>query len=168
MHGSPSAFSLRPHWRRSIALPSTTSRSCCALPFSSPATLAGSASAFHAALNYTQYDFMGHAPSQPMAAYAPPPSGPVSDPDAVWARTLVDRPGALAQLEFAYRQSQVRDNRLGHALPLLLVDERVREPVRRLQSRLADIESQIEARNLDRLLPYPYLLPSRLTASIHI
>lgn len=126
-------------------------------------------SAFHAALNYTQADFMGWVPNMPASAHAPPlvPGDPASAEEA-WAAVLPAHALAQKQLAFMWQQSQVRDNRLGDYPRSHFADARVAEPLALFRSRLDEADRCIAARDAERLLPYPYLRPSLLTASIHI
>lgn len=125
-------------------------------------------SAHHAALNYTQADFMGWTPNMPTAAYAPPPTASGGDRDAAWSRALPAHGLASAQLEFMWQQSQIRDDRLGQYPAGHFADPRVAPLLARFQTALDHAEAEIAEREATRLLPYPYLRPSLLTASIHI
>lgn len=125
-------------------------------------------SAHHAALNYTQADFMGWTPNMPTAAFAPPPTGPIADRDAAWSAVLPAHGLAAAQLEFMWQQSQIRDDRLGEYPPGHFEDGRVTAILDRFREALASADAVIAERDRTRFLPYPYLRPSLLTASIHI
>ena len=126
------------------------------------------ASVLHASLNYTQGDFLGWCPNAPTAAYAPPPAaGSALDEDA-WPAVLPRHALAEKQLEFMVQQSQVRDDRLGDYPAGHFRDPRVVEPLSRFRASLDGIARDIESRQAARLLPYPYLSPTLLTASIHI
>lgn len=125
-------------------------------------------SAHHAALNYTQADFFGWAPNAPTAAFAPPPAAPGGDRSAAWQAVLPAHGLAAAQLAFMWQQSQIRDDRLGQYPREHFTDPRVAPLLARLQATLADADAVIAERDARRLLPYPYLRPSLLTASIHI
>ncbi len=128
-----------------------------------------SASARHAALNYSQADFMGWAPNMPTAGYAPAPTRDAAgDEAAAWSRMLAHQGLTAKQLDFMWQQSQIRDDRLGHYPLRHFADPRVEAPLARFQSALDDAQRVIEERERTRLLPYPYLLPKNLTASIHI
>ena len=128
------------------------------------------ASAQHAALNYPQLEMMAYAPGMPAAGYAPAPASAVGLPDAgaAWARFLPPRALAADQLDFFYQQSKVRENRLGHYPPGHFHDPRVTPLVEGLAAALSRAEETIAARNPARFMPYPWLLPSRIPASIHI
>lgn len=126
-------------------------------------------SAHHAALNYTQADFMGWAPNMPTAAFSPPPRGvELDDPSAAWSAALPPHGLASAQLEFMWQQSQIRDDRLGHYPAGHFADPRVAPLLERFQETLASADAVIAEQDTSRFLPYPYLRPSLLTASIHI
>jgi arachidonate 15-lipoxygenase len=127
------------------------------------------ASAGHAALNYAQADFMGWAPNMPTASYAAAPtSRDATDASSAWAAMLAPQGIASKQLEFMWQQSQIRDDRLGHYPLGHFADPRVEAPLARFRAALEDAASVIEQREATRLLPYPYLAPKNLTASIHI
>ena len=132
------------------------------------AWLVFTASAQHAALNYPQLEMMAYAPNMPAAGYAPAPEGPLLDAAVAWARFLPRRSLAADQLDFFYQQSLVRENRLGHYRDGHFRDPRVTPLVERLAADLAQAEDTIDARNRARFMPYPWLLPSRIPASIHI
>jgi arachidonate 15-lipoxygenase len=128
------------------------------------------ASAQHAAFNYTQYAFMGYAPNMPAAGYAPPPGGLPgdADPDRAWASVLPSPSLAEGQLEFFYQQSNVRNNRLGAYPRGHFDDPGVAPLLERFTGQLGEAERAIAARDAGRILSYPWLLPSNITASIHI
>jgi arachidonate 15-lipoxygenase len=119
-----------------------------------------SASAQHAALNYSQFDFMGDCANMPSAAYAPP--------TASLAERLPPWDRCCEGMEFYFQQSRVRDDRLGHYPFRHFADPRVGDVLERFQQQLDHAQGVITARNATRPLPYPYLLPDTLTASIHI
>lgn len=128
-----------------------------------------SASAQHAALNYPQFETMAYAPNMPAAGYAPAPArDPALDADAAWARMLPPVSLAADQLDFFYQQSNVRENRLGRYPHGHFADPRVAPLATRLERELAAAEDTIAERNRARFMPYPWLLPSNITASIHI
>ncbi len=115
------------------------------------------ASVFHAAVNYAQEDFMGWVPNMPAASYVEPPSA-----------ALPSRGKILQQVGFMTQQSRIRDNRLGDYPPGHFRDDRVQPLLEHFQRRLLDASHRIAGRQHGRFLPYPYLDPSRLTASVHV
>jgi arachidonate 15-lipoxygenase len=115
------------------------------------------ASVFHAAVNYTQEDFMSWVPNMPAAAYGSPAS-------PRWP----SRGRILQQVTFMTQQSRIRDNRLGDYPSGHFRDDRVRPLLENFQRRLLDASHRIAGRQHGRFLSYPYLDPARLTASIHI
>jgi len=126
-------------------------------------------SAQHAALNYSQFEMMGYAPNMAAAGYAPAPGrDPSLDARAAWARLLPSPALAADQLDFFYQQSMVRQSELGRYRPGHFLDPRVAPLLVRLTRQLGAAESTIADRNVARFMPYPWLLPSRIPASIHI
>lgn len=125
------------------------------------------ASTYHAAINYSGYDAMGFVANMPMAQYAPPPR----TKDHAWEDFLAmlpPRDEMYRQFDDVYVVGSVRANRLGHYPAHHFADRRVRPLVLEFQQALEQIEFDIEVRNVDRLAPYEVLLPSRVTASLHI
>lgn len=127
-----------------------------------------STSARHAALNYTQADFMGFVPNMPTAAFAPPPTASGGDRESAWSAALPPHGLAAAQLEFMWQQSQIRDDRLGDYPAGHFTDPRVAPLLARFRAALDEADARIAERDRARIVPYPYLRPSLLTASIHI
>jgi arachidonate 15-lipoxygenase len=127
-------------------------------------------SAHHASLNYTQADFMGWAPNMPTAAFAPPPTDATrtSDRTKAWSKALPPHGLASAQLEFMWQQTQIKDDRLGDYPAGHFADPRIAPMLARFRAALDDADRVIAERDTSRFLPYPYLRPSLLTASIHI
>ncbi len=127
------------------------------------------ASVHHASVNYSQFDMMGFAPNMPASAYAAGPiAGVALESKAAWGAMLPSPKLAADQLDFFYQQSNVRVNRLGDYPRDAFTDPRVGPLVADFGARLADAERLIDARNEARFQPYPWLVPSRITASIHI
>lgn len=126
------------------------------------------ATAFHAAINYSCYDSMGFPPNQPTAAYGPGPS-PHRDPTE--ADLLAMMPPlhlALRMMEFTYQLKVMRHNRLGDYPEWHFMDARVKPILSRFVRTLREIEGATAARDAGRPISYPYLLPSVITASIHV
>jgi len=153
------------------------------------------ASAQHAAVNFPQYQIMSYVPNMPLAAYQPAPTKKDGYTEQDLLAMLPPLDMAHMQLSLGYQLGSINYTRLGvygdldttPAAPDLAdrvlttlekaVDEvsgrrhfddpRVAEPLGRFQAALAGIESTIEDRNTARP-PYPFLLPSRVPASINI
>ena len=124
-------------------------------------------SVFHASVNYTQADFMGWTPNQPTGMYGSP-QGPFASDDEAFQALLPPLAISEKQLAFMWQQSQVRDNVLGQYPREHFQDSRVLPALERFQYDLLVAQHTIESRQARRPLPYPYLSPATLTASIHI
>ena len=120
----------------------------------------------HAAVNFSQFDYVGYTPNAPLALYSRPDTAssvqqllPAADQD-------------LAQMELSFALSGIRWGTLGSAELMQFVDAGDRQTLAQFQSDLAAIELKINARNQQRLaesgVEYPYLLPSRIPNSINI
>ncbi|MEM9454860.1 MAG: lipoxygenase family protein [Myxococcota bacterium] len=131
-------------------------------------TIIFTASAQHAAVNFSQYDAMGYLPNLPGAQYGPPPTMQTPDTEAAYLEILPPLRRALIQFDIAYQLSHVRDNPLGDYPWLHFRDRRVIPLLKRFEDRLEVIENDTRERDRGRFLKYPYLYPSNITASIHI
>ncbi len=120
----------------------------------------------HSVINYGQYDTMAFAPHYPTALYGQLPG---EGPDADAALELMYMPADVArqQFNFFYEQSQLQENQLGRYAPGAFVDPRVGDLVREFQRDLEGLEARFTERNRARLLPFPWILPSAIRASIH-
>ncbi len=123
---------------------------------------------YHAAINDSSIDWVSWVPNLPTAGYAPIPDlrAPVREAD--WLAMLPPPAIGYEALDSVYTVAQLRLNRLGRYPAGHFTDPQVLALVRRFQARLEAIEGTIAARNRGpRPLPYPYLLPSQVTASIN-
>lgn len=120
----------------------------------------------HAAVNFPQYPFMGYVPAIPAGLYAPPPTLDTPDAEASLLAALPPVDQAVLQIYTVYQLSAIRLAPLGAYPPFS--DERVGAPLADFRERLAALEQAIEAREGRRPMPYPYLLPSLVPASIII
>jgi arachidonate 15-lipoxygenase len=124
------------------------------------------ASVHHASVNFPQYPFMGYVPNMPGALYAPPPTLATPDTEQSLIDALPPLDAAVLQMYTVWQLSTVRSNRLGDYKNL--TDPRVSGALAALRTRLSHIERDVLAREPGRPLPYRYLLPSTLPASIII
>lgn len=120
----------------------------------------------HSVINYGQYDTLAFAPHAPMALYGPLP-GAGDDADAALDAMYMPAGVARKQFNFFFEQSQLHENTLGDYPPGTFLDPRVDEALRAFQRELADLEARFTERNHSRLLPFPWILPSAIRASIH-
>lgn len=131
-------------------------------------TIIFTASAQHAAVNFSQYDAMGYLPNLPGAQYGPPPTMQTPNTQAAYLEILPPLRRALTQFDIAYQLSHLRDNTLGDYPWLHFRDRRVIRLLKRFEDRLDRVDNDTRERDRGRLLKYPYLYPSNITASIHI
>jgi arachidonate 15-lipoxygenase len=122
----------------------------------------------HAAQHYSEMYYYRYAPAFPAAAYGPPPWQQERPTEARFRNTVP--PIEPASLQFTYSQfGDFRFDRFGDysAYPLARV-RGAAAPIRQLQDDLQVIEHTIERRLSGRLIPYDFLLPSRVPNSINI
>lgn len=121
------------------------------------------ASAFHATINYTLYDFT-YAPNGPTSAFGEGPTG--QDDEAAWLRMLPPWDIAYEVIQI-YWSLQLRLNRLGEYKGAFH-DPRV-EPLRAaFAEELAGLDAEIDLRNQDRPWEYVFSKPELITESIHV
>jgi arachidonate 15-lipoxygenase len=125
------------------------------------------ASGQHAAVNFTQYPYMGVVPNMVGAMWSEWPPKDLAHDDT-FASLLPPYNLALLQLHTVYQLSSVRVNHLGHYGLAHFLDSRVHAPLSAFQGELADIEKVLEERDPRRYLSYPHLFPSNIPQSIHI
>ena len=75
---------------------------------------------------------------------------------------------ARLQVAFLYILGSVYYTRLGEYREGWFADPRVAPLSAAFQARLSEIEDTIHARNLERVMPYTTLLPSRIPQSTNI
>jgi arachidonate 15-lipoxygenase len=131
-------------------------------------TLVFIATAQHSALNFSQYDHMSYAPNMGGALYAPVPTMSTPNTQAAYMALLTPRKVAVSSASFVYLLSNVRTSRLGEYAPGTFIDPNVQPVLARFQDRLIQLEEENKARDLKRLLSYPYLRPSQVLQSISI
>lgn len=120
----------------------------------------------HAAVNFSQFDYVGYTPNAPLALYSRP------DTASSLPQLLPTADQDLAQMELSFALSGIRWGTLGSSELMQFVDAGDRQALAQFQADLAAIEVKINARNQQRLaesgVEYPYLLPSRIPNSINI
>ena len=122
----------------------------------------------HAAVNFPQKDLMSYVPNMPLAAYRPPPAKTDDLTEADYIAMLPPIDAAYMQLDTGYLLGGVHHTRLGHYGAKYFSDPRLTPALTRFQNRLAEIETEIAARNLSRPIEYHYLLPSQIPQSVNI
>lgn len=120
----------------------------------------------HAAVNFSQFDYVGYPPNTPMALYSQPETNlPLEE-------FLPPPEQDLAQMELAFALSGIRWSCLGESRWMDFKHGGDRQLLQGFQQELAAVERQINSHNLQRIarwgVEYPYLLPSRIPNSINI
>ena len=120
----------------------------------------------HAAVNFSQFDYLGYVPNAPMSGYSRP------DMPSPMEKLLPPAEQDLTQMEVTFALNGISWGRLGSSELIPFLDKGDRLVLEQFQNKLVEIEHQINARNQRRLLntgiEYPYLLPSRIPNSINI
>jgi arachidonate 15-lipoxygenase len=122
---------------------------------------------FHAAFNYTSFDFFGFAPNMQAAAFGPGPDTAEASEEALRAM-WPPYAAAYQGMHLFYTIFRVQLNRIGHYPEGHFQDPRVAPLEAALRRELDEAEATIVARDGERLVPYPYLRPSRVSLSIHV
>ncbi|MGI0487621.1 lipoxygenase family protein [Pantanalinema rosaneae CENA516] len=120
----------------------------------------------HAAVNFSQFDYVGYPPNAPLAAYCRPDSCPS-------VKDLLPPPAQdLGQIELSFALSGIRWGTLGSSELIRFADRGDQQILAQFQAELTEIERTIHARNQQRVantgVAYPYLLPSCIPNSINI
>ncbi|MFK0202446.1 lipoxygenase family protein [Streptomyces lavendulae] len=121
----------------------------------------------HAAVNFSQRDWMSFLPAAPMFGCTPEPTGS-GHSEQDWMANLPPADVALLSAGAATLLTAARTTRLGdYGLDFALFPAAA-AAARRFGTALRDAETTIEGRNAARGRPYPYLLPSQVPSSISI
>ncbi len=120
----------------------------------------------HAAVNFSQFDYVGYPANAPLAAYSPP------DVCTAVSNLLPPLEKQLGQMELTLALSGIRWGTLGSLAQINFTNPGDRAVLRQFQDELNRSEQKISDRNRRRQLTwgvdYPYLLPSRIPNSINI
>lgn len=133
------------------------------------------ASAQHAAVNFTQPDWLRYLPSISASLAEKKPRSPNDTHSSIdWLKMIPDTDKALLKFVIYSLLGGVQYGRLGEykenggdgesTLDLSYVGPQLKK----FQEKLVEIESIIKQRNLSRSEPYTYLLPSKIPASTNI
>lgn len=127
------------------------------------------ASAQHAAVNFTQKDFSGYIPNMPAAGYTPAPTNK-DKTEQDWFNLLPPVDMADSQVNLMQLLSGVNYTTLGEYGWSYFGDIKLIEPLSKFKSRLKKIEAEITDRNnsVGEERVYKYLLPSKIPQSINI
>lgn len=120
----------------------------------------------HAAVNFSQFDYVGYVPNAPLSLYGRP------DTPATANDLLPNAEAELGQLELTFALSGVHYGQLGSSDLINFTDRGDRQVLEQFQAELREIESKIKTRNQQRFsdygVAYPYLLPTQIPNSINI
>lgn len=120
----------------------------------------------HAAVNFSQSEWMSFLPSAPLAGFTPEPTG-TGHTEQDWLDNLPPADVALLQAGVGFTLAAVHNNPLGdYGLDFALT--RAAPAAGRFALTLAGVELEIRNRNKHRARPYTYLLPSQIPKSISI
>jgi arachidonate 15-lipoxygenase len=122
----------------------------------------------HAAVNYSQYDYLAFCANIPLAGYqSPPKASEEVDMDYI-LRLLPPQAQATYQLEIMHTLTAFQFNRFGYPSRNDFPDQRTYPILAVFQAKLKAIENEIDRRNSTRITPYIFLKPSRIPNSINI
>jgi len=128
-------------------------------------------SAQHAAVNFTQHDFAGYPPNMPAAGYTPPPKAKQQNTKE-WLDLLPPVNMSAQQVELVFLLSAVYYTSLGQYKKNYFSDPAIAPLLKNFTTELTKIEATITARNEQTneagMMPYTYLLPSKIPQSINI
>lgn len=124
------------------------------------------ASVQHAAVNFPQYELMSYAPAFPLALYSPAPTSAEEQGNFMSMLPSVER--AQNQIQVLGLLGSVHYTTLGHYDQGHFKDRQVLDYLKKFQNKLQDIQVEIGNKNLSRLMPYEFLLPSNIPQSINI
>ncbi|NEN89443.1 MAG: lipoxygenase [Okeania sp. SIO3H1] len=131
-------------------------------------TVIFTASAQHAAVNFSQQEMM-YTPAFPLARYLPAPINP-QDPES-FIKGLPSLSQAQSQIDTLYLLGSVYYTQLGKYSPSAFPNNnQLQAALKKFQDNLQAAETTIKERNRnpDRLMPYEFLLPSQIPQSINI
>ncbi|QSJ20239.1 lipoxygenase [Nostoc sp. UHCC 0702] len=133
-------------------------------------TIIFTASAQHAAVNFPQKELMMYTPAFPLARYLPAPID--SQQLENFINGLPPLKQALDQINLLYLLGSIHYTNLGNYSASAFTDPNVTTALNKFQANLKDIEQQIHQRNSnskdDRIIPYEFLLPTKIPQSINI
>ena len=147
------------------------------VPALSPATLRQmlahwifTGSCFHAAVNFPQYDDMAFSPNQPFSLYSPWPAElpDVKDVDVALLAALPPLDQALGQATTLDFLTNYRTERLGHYRPDTWTAPYQEAAAAAFLADLADVEREIDERNMTRPYKYEFLKPSNVPNSTSV
>jgi len=126
-------------------------------------------SAEHSAVNNGQYDIFGHIPNSPGALFLPHPTSLAASSEGEFTYGLPPFKVAETQIALVHLLSNPPDVFLGDYPADFFYNYReIRIAIDRFRSRLDEITMEIEARNKTLAMPYTYLDPATVAASVNV
>jgi arachidonate 15-lipoxygenase len=122
----------------------------------------------HAAVNFSQYDYMAYVPNMPLAAYCPVGEQGVPVTNDTLMDFLPPQGQAAFQVEIVDALTCYHYDRLGFYDNGDFTDPEALALIQKFQHDLEGIESTIDERNKSRVFPYKFLKPSEILNSISI
>jgi arachidonate 15-lipoxygenase len=135
----------------------------------------------HSAINYTQFDYMGFVPNQPLAAYLEPKPNSEKEPisEEKILKFLPPYNRTVDQLNTLYFLSAYRYDRLGYydrtyqelyqkSAEEIFDGTLINTIILEFQQELKLAGDEIDRRNSKRLIKYPYFHPNLITNSISV
>jgi arachidonate 15-lipoxygenase len=135
----------------------------------------------HSAINYTQVDYMGFVPNQPLAAYLEPKPNSEKEPisEEKILKFLPPYNRTVDQLNTLYFLSAYRYDRLGYydrtyqelyqkSAEEIFDGTPINTIILEFQQELKLAGDEIDRRNSKRLIKYPYFHPNLITNSISV
>jgi arachidonate 15-lipoxygenase len=130
-------------------------------------TIIFTASAQHAAVNFSQSGLMTYAPAFPLGCYSPAPTNPQQQQNFLELLPPLDDKAEL-QIKVLYLLGSVYYTKLGDYSGSSFKKEKVEKALNKFKVNLDDIEAKIRTEDSKRLVSYRYLLPSNIPQSINI
>lgn len=127
------------------------------------------ATAEHSSTNNGQYDMYGYIPNVPGALFAPPPTTKAARSEQSLVDALSPPATAAEQIGMVHLLSEPTEQPLGRYAPEFFAGNPEIAPIlARFDAALQALAKEIDARNVPLAVPYTYLHPAYLYASIEI
>lgn len=125
------------------------------------------ASAYHAALNYSNFEFLSMPLVMSYSTFAGPPTPDTPNTEEAFMQRWPPMGYAWMQFHFTYIQFMLWENTLGVYKEGTFTNPEVVAAAQAFRRELEAAEAIIVAENQGRPVPYVYQVPSQVTASIH-
>ena len=126
------------------------------------------ASAQHAAVNFSQATYMTYVPNMPLAGYCPAPTSSMGATAQDYLSLLPSLEQAEAQMNMTYPLGSLCYTRLGDYGDDYFIDPEAKICLQDFRQALKQIEIKIDDRNATRPTFYDFLHPAKIPQSINI